>query len=689
MNIFNDIFYYLITTNDCETQDIIKTILKMICEYFNIYCSIICRIDDINKNINNETNNSLLFIKKISIESKDNEKNKIKKNIFKNNIIESIPNNIEYDKIKKENFNKDNIIEVQLIDDKYEIIYLKLNINNDDGILIIINEQINNISTIKYDSIRKFMDNVFLYITRITNIDEKKIEFISDINNNVKIPLNTIMTMTEIIVKNNKVDENDHNNLNIIKKSGIELMNILNNISDYVKVLTNNMKLKYEPISLLKCIKIVFLMLEEEIIKKDIKISFKYDENIPEMIITDSIRLKQILINILSNSIKFTKNGSIQLFIECIDKNEEYCEIIFKIIDTGVEIELNKIDNIFDYFKKTEENKLTNNYGNCIGLTIVKHIISLFCGEIEIKNNNIDNLSEGTATNIKIKFNIFNENIDNDLIKDYFYNNKILILNNDKTERIDLLRLFKKFNISVTLTTSLDEIIEYIKMDNSYELILINYEDIAHSDVINFYKIKDNIPKILTVNNNNDIEENILYDYKLEKPFYYENLLKILHLIYTINKFESNNLKSEVIHNNTLYKLDKFYNNKINDTNVKILIVDDNNQNQQCIKHILKFKKLYNVDSAEDGKKAYEKMITNDYDFVLLDIKTPIYDGFTVVKKYKEKYPNKKIFITIMTSNPTEKIRQKCFDLKINAFLLKPIDIDDLDKIINLMLKTL
>ena len=276
------------------------------------------------------------------------------------------------------------------------------------------NEQINNIGTIKYDSIRKLIDNVFLYIKRITNIDKKKIEFISGINNKVKMPLNTIMTMTEIIVKNDKIDENDKNNLNMIKKSGIELMNILNNASDYIKVLTNKIKLKYEPISLLKCIKIVFLMLEEQITEKNLKISFKYDENIPEMIITDSLRLKQILMNLLSNSIKFTKKGNIQLFIECIDKNEEYCDIMFKIIDTSICIESDKINNMFDYLKKTEENKLINNYGNCVELKIIMHIISLLNGKIEIKNDKIDNLSERMTTNIKIKFNIFNENIDDD-----------------------------------------------------------------------------------------------------------------------------------------------------------------------------------------------------------------------------------------------------------------------------------
>jgi CheY-like chemotaxis protein len=317
------------------------------------------------------------------------------------------------------------------------------------------------------------------------------------------------------------------------------------------------------------------------------------------------------------------------------------------------------------------------------------HIISLLNGKIEIKNDNIDNLSERMTTNIKIKFNIFNENIDDDLIKDYFYNKKILVLNNNKKRRIELLKLFKKINMNITITASFDEMIEYMEIDNLYEIILINYSDIEHSDIINFYKIKDDKPKILTINNNDNIEENILYDYKLENPFYYEDVLKILHLIYTINKFELENFKSEIINNNILYKLDKFDNNKIKNTNVKILIVDDNNQNQQFMKYILKFKKLYNVDNAEDGKEAYEKMIINDYDFVILDIKIPIYDGFTVVKKYKEKYPDKKIFITTMTSNPTEKIKKECFDLKINAFLPKPINIDDLDKIINLMFKTL
>jgi signal transduction histidine kinase/CheY-like chemotaxis protein len=688
MDIFNETFDYLMNTNENNVQNIINNIFSKICVSFNIYCGIITRID----NSSDITECCSLHINKISFYNKEN--NNLN-SIFDDNNIELMLNKIKFNEIITE-FNENNDIEKILknCDDKMQIVYLKIKINNDDGILIFINklDSTDDHSIDLFEKIVYFINNIFMFITKISNLDERKMNFISNMSHEVRTPLNAIMTMTEIIIKkNNNIDENNKKYFHIIKTSGLELMNILNNMLDYSKVLTNKMKLKFEPISLLKCIKIVFLMLEPETIEKKLKISFKFDENIPNMIISDVVRLKQILVNILSNSIKFTKNGYVKLFVECINKNDKYCEILFKIIDTGIGIDENKIDNVFDYFRKTENTYLSDDYGVGVGLSIAKHIVSLFKGKIWIENNNIEQQDikhKGTIVNINLKFNIFNEDIDINIIKDHFYHNKVLILNNDKNERLELIKLFSTLNMKPILTMSLDEITEYLTSDDTYELILINYSDLDETDIANFHKIKDDISKILITDLiNNSPEEQILYDYKLTKPIILDDMINILNIIYTINKFEAHGIENEIIHGNKKHKLNTFNHDKINNSEITILIVDDNKQNQECMEQILKFKKFNNIDCAEDGEEALEKMISKNYNFVLMDIKIPIFNGITVVKKYKDQCPQSKTFIAAITAGISDEIKQQCFDVKMDAFLSKPINIDSFDKIINLMLK--
>jgi signal transduction histidine kinase/CheY-like chemotaxis protein len=679
MDVFNDIFEYLMKTDESGVQNIIDKVFFKICLHFNLYYSAVVRIEN--------TDNDLLYIKKITCNNINNDKFN---NLFINNIVTSIPSTIKYEEIITE-LDKENYIEKILInsDKLMEIIYLKIKINDDNGILIFINNlNVDNNNISYYKNIRNLINNIFLYITKINNLDERKMNFISNMSHEVRTPLNAIMTMTEIIIKKNNIDKNNHKYLHIIKTSGLELMNILNNMLDYSKVLTNKMRIKLEPLSLLKCIKIVFLMLESEIIEKNLKMSFKFDENIPQMVISDSMRLKQIFINILSNSIKFTKNGYIKLFVECVYKNDIYCEILFKIIDSGIGIDKNKINNVFDFFKKTENSYLSNNYGVGVGLSISKHIVSLLKGKIWIVNNNDSEIIEtGTTVYINLKFNIFNDNIDIKIIKDYFNNNKVLILNNNKKERLEIIRLFSSLNMNPVLTTSFDEIMEYLKIDDIYELILINYADLNEYDFEKFHKIKDNISKVLLTDLNNNPEEQILYDYKLKNPITLDNLMKILNIIYTINKFESNGIENEVIYGNTKHKLNIFNYHKIDTSNISILVVEDNKQNQECMKHILAFKKFYNIEHAEDGEEALNKMIKNHYNFVIMDIKIPVFDGIEVVRQYKELFPQSKTFIAAVTAGISDEIKKKCFDVHMDAFLSKPINIDSFDKIINLMLK--
>lgn len=688
----NELFEYLMEEDNIDIL-LLNSFIK-ISDYFELNSLGIYKITSFDDNyfyceniIFCDKNNLQPIDKKIKIDKKQ-EYNKVISNINQNNTIDLLYNNkkSQTDNNKKEVKLEKNDEDIK--DEKiFNIIYYNFMLEEKKIISCHSNKRIENKNDI--DNIPHLIKNIFIFMNKIRELDKKKINFIMNMSHEIRTPLNAIVTMCDLISKSKKKDEKIDKFSQIIKMSSVELINIFNNMLDYSKVVTNSMRLKLIPMSLLNCIKTVLLILENDAKEKNLDMSFKIDNEIPDMIICDNVRIKQLLINILSNSIKFTKEGFIKLFVKCLNKDENKCEILFKIIDTGIGIDKKNFEKIFDYFVHTHnEYFLYQDDGLGVGLSISKHIVKLFKGDIWVENNNED--KSGTIMNIKIKFNLFNDNINQDLIKDYFFNNTILTLDNNQKERINIIKYFSSFKINPIITMSIEEMNEYLKELDHIDIVMINYDDIKNKDTSSLSKINDSASIILLIDEEKNIEENILYDYKIKKPMNNENIINALKFIYTINKYKKND-DNEIIDDKKERKRISSYENmsiedmKLND--IKILVVEDNKQNLKCMLHILEYKKFSNIESAKDGEEALKKLNENKYDLVLMDIKIPVYDGITVTEKFKETHIDDETYFVAVTAGISEEVKNKCFKAKMNAFLSKPIDINCFDKIIKTMYK--
>lgn len=675
MNFYIELFEYLINTEKLNNT-FIQDIMNKLCEKFKINSIGILNV--LNKNEECYLCNNNAFYNDITKElNTDETKISLKLDTEFKKIFNEIPEGNTIKNMLHEKYENT---------DDFKIIYDIVDTKNDHKIIFIYkNDTIDVVDEITiFSEVFMIIKNILSYKNKISNLDERKMHFITNMNHEVRTPLNSIISISELLLKKYKNDDNRL--LQIIRISSLELLDILNNILDYSKVVTNKMKIKYAPISLHESTKTIISILEISAKDKNLEMIVEIGDNVPDIVISDGIRLKQVLINILSNSIKFTKKGSVKLIVTCENKTEENCNILFKVIDTGVGVPHDLAEKIFDYFSNSENDYFSENDGIGIGLSISRHIVNLLKGKIWIENN--DDAESGTIMNIKIKFDIFNTNIDEDIIKDYFFDNKMLILNNDMKSRVNIIKIFSEFKINIIQTLSIEETNEYLKNEDMIDVLFIDSNSLSPIDIEEINTM-NNIIKILIIdetNNKNDI--NILYDYKISKPIEYNNILKILNTIYIINKFKTRGIENEVIFKDKKEKLSLIGNHDIMNINdIKILLVEDNKQNQKSMTEILKFKKYENIDFAEDGEDAINKMTINDYNLVFMDIKIPIYDGITVTKKYREIKPDSKTFITAVTAGISEEIKEKCFEAKMDAFLAKPFDIDNFDKVIKLMIK--
>lgn len=542
----------------------------------------------------------------------------------------------------------------------------------------------NDIEKIKILS--KFISNVLINIRNIEELEIHKMSFIANMSHEVRTPLNSIITTIDMLHETtlNKIQSSY---VDSIKTCGILLMDILNDILDYSKIINNGIKLKLIPLSINKCITSVYSMLIQKANEKNLKFQYSIHNNVPDMLIADGIRLKQILMNVLSNAIKFTKKGEVLLNIECIKNENKNCEILFKIKDTGIGIPEEKIPKIFDAYKQIDNEYLNSDFGIGLGLSITKHIVNLYNGSIDVKSV----VGIGTEVNIKISFNIFTEQIDTNILSDYFSNKDILIFDTDVNERIMLFTQMREFKLKPILTTSVDEIIMYLSDSNyNFEFILINNNDLHEKDILKIQRIKNSSIKIIILDVENLNDKIIMYDYKLLRPIDNEKINYLLGILYTSAQYQTKNIHNEILIENKKLKISNVNNSSkelLDKSNLKILVAEDNKENQIVLVELLHSLGYFNIQMATDGQETLIKMLDKDFHVVLMDLKMPIMSGITVTQKFKE-VRNVGTKIIAVTASLSDEIKTKCFEAKMDGFITKPIDKKDLNTVLNIILNS-
>lgn len=530
----------------------------------------------------------------------------------------------------------------------------------------------------------KFVGNVLINIRNTENLEKHKMSFIANMSHEVRTPLNAIITTLELMSKT-ELTTQQFMQFETIKTCSTQLMEIVNDILDYSKILTNGLKIKLAPTSLNKCVQNVYNILIQKAIEKDIKLEYFIDKDVPDMIIGDSTRINQALLNILSNGIKFTKSGNVTLLISVIDTDEIECELLFKIIDTGIGIPNNKINKVFDAFRQIDNDYLSDICGVGLGLPITKYIAELFNGSIEISSK----LNIGTEVKLNMKFKLYQNIVDIDKLKLYYTNKNILLLDSDIAESKFLYSYLAEMNIKPILSSSIDEAMLYLSNDIFiFEFLLININTVSDSDISKIYRLKNSTVKIIIVDLDDKDKRNINYDYKILRPINTHKINEFLNLVYIGSLYQSKNIHNEVLINKKIHRISNV-NMSIHEVSTpkkfNILVAEDNKQNQIVMTSILNLLGYTDIAIANDGIEAYTELIEKDYDIAFVDLKMPGISGIDMTIKFKQKHPEKNTFIIAVTASLSEEIKKRCFDAKMDGFITKPIDKEDIKTVINLI----
>ncbi len=499
-----------------------------------------------------------------------------------------------------------------------------------------------------------------------------KSEFLAIMSHEIRTPLNGIIGMTDLI-KNTELSLLQQDYVNIISSSGDSLLNIINNILDFSKFDSGKNTLVNEVFRLSKCIEETIDILFTKAQSNNIELLYWIEKDVPELVKSDYYRIKQILINLLNNSIKFTEAGEVFLEVSLLNEDKYHYHLQFKVKDTGIGIPKDSIPMLFDPFYQVDATSTRKYMGTGLGLPICKKLINLMKGDIRVSSE-VDKGSEfifNIETDIPSDDEILNEKekktVDIDIS-----NLHILFVDDNDSNLFIINNLCKSWGIR---SIEINEPKKVIKLIQEYDFDLA-FLDMQMPEVdgvmlareIRKIKSAEELPLILFSSGlpgSLSIEEKRLFSKELAKPFKHSVLYNMI--VDTLNDSKVK-IKKTVLKNNQNFAIFP----------LKILIAEDNITNQKVLSIVLT-NLGYISDIAMNGKEAFEMHIKNHYDLIFMDMQMPIIDGLEsteLIRQYSQN--NEKPRIVALTANAMSGDKEKCFQVGMNDYISKPFNLEEI-----------
>jgi PAS domain S-box-containing protein len=294
--------------------------------------------------------------------------------------------------------------------------------------------------------------------------------FISVMSHEIRTPLNAVIGMSHLLLEDNPLDAQKEN-LSILKFSAENLMTLINDVLDFTKIETGNIELEKARINIREMIQSIVGSMKYKAHEKQIYLTKSIDEDIPAIVIGDRARLVQILLNLVSNSVKFTSKGGVNIDLKVIEQNNDTVRIRFGVSDTGIGIAENKLNTIFESFKQAEADTTRNYGGTGLGLAISKRLIELHDSRI-----NVDSvLGEGSTFWFTITFNkVVGHAINNNNKVDTGLNINVLVVDDNQINRLLINKVLKKWGATADFAENGQEAIDKLDAHKNFDVVLMD-----------------------------------------------------------------------------------------------------------------------------------------------------------------------------------------------------------------------
>ena len=353
-------------------------------------------------------------------------------------------------------------------------------IDSDISKLKQLEEELINSNNLVEHSLRKGLkaiDELTKAKTQLETSLKIKEQFLANMSHEIRTPMNAIIGFTNLML-NTPLSSDQKQYIDAVKTSGENLLVIINDILDFSKLQSGKVSFEQIDFKLSQVISTVTDLMLPKSVEKNIKLSTLIDESIYDDLIGDPIRLNQVLLNLIGNSIKFTERGEIKLSINLLSENKEIVELKFSIIDTGIGIPENKLTSIFDEFTQADSNTTRKYGGSGLGLTIVKQLVETQGGKVSVESK--EKQGSTFSVNLKFKKNLNPKEVKKEL--DTIKNNSvrveglhILLVEDNKMNQVLVKKILASWKWNVEIADNGAVAIEKFKKQD-FDIILMDMQ---------------------------------------------------------------------------------------------------------------------------------------------------------------------------------------------------------------------
>lgn len=500
--------------------------------------------------------------------------------------------------------------------------------------------------------------------------NEAKSMFLAMMSHEIRTPMNGVIGAASLL-SDTPLTPLQSEFVRTINVSGENLLSLINDILDYSKIEAGKIVLEKASFSLRSCIEDSFDLFARSAAKKNLELFHYIDSSIPEALIGDPSRLRQVIINLVGNAVKFTEKGEVGLRAVLIDGDDEKCHMRISVRDTGIGIPDEAKKNLFQAFTQVEGSSTRRYEGTGLGLTISRRMIELMGGRIWFESA----LGEGTTFFFELTLPVSGgkpECQEYTVLPEILNGKRALIVDDNETNRWLLGDQLSQWSMEFNSFESPKEALNHLGEGHDYDVALLDFnmpeiDGRELASAISDLGLEPRLPVVILSSSYESFGSDPSIDAWLTKPVKREHLCKQLFKVFSPESQPKDEASEQPV---TRVQARKNY-------DLSILVAEDNGVNRRVVKMMLERLGYSNVTIVPDGEDAVAAALDMEFDVILMDVQMQGMDGLEASRQIREHMDNQeKPWIVALTAGVMEEERTAAFAAGMNEFLPKPLKVE-------------